>query len=84
MSDIAPALYTVSREGYEITLYAAAYKKKHAVITILAPGKLRTDDFYLSGRIWRDLQSKKRVPAQLEKQLKALYTELMEGQSNEA
>lgn len=66
------------REGYTITFYPEAYKKK-PVITILSPGSERTSDFYLSGYVWRSLDSKKRVPKPLEHYLKNLHTELKEG-----
>lgn len=64
-------------DGHEVSFYPQGYKKKHDVITIMAPGKQRTNDFYLSGRVWRCLQSKQRVPALLEAQLKQIHAELL-------
>ena len=64
----------IHKEGYEITFYPEAYKKR-PVITLLAPEAKRTIDFYLSGYVWRELQTKKRVPPAVEKEIKQLYKE---------
>jgi hypothetical protein len=65
-------------DGHEVTYYPQGYKKKHDVLTILAPGKARTDDFYLSGRVWRCLQTKRRLPALLNAQLKQIHASMTE------
>lgn len=75
MSDFS----VITREGYEITFYPSAYKKR-PVITLLAPEAKRTIDFYLSGYVWRELQTKKRAPAAVEQQLKSLYKEFSNEQ----
>lgn len=64
----------IERDGYEVTFYPAAYKGR-PVITILSPGRTRTSDFYLSGYVWRELQTKKRAPSFVEHKLKELFQE---------